>query len=370
MKPKRRLLLIASAAAATIVGLVLWLSLRHEQLYKVTILPSSGVKNIFPSAINDPGQIIVTGKDAVGKTHTFLWDGDSSRQELDLRPISQPNPFGLNNAGQIICFDCDSASQSFLETFFYDFENGKQRPVMLTNDPNDLLLATDINNRGQVVGALDVHAFIWDETTGMRSLGTPEGYFSSCGEAVNDSGQVLGSLVPDANSDEEISCYWHSTDPGSMSTMPLLAPNDFPGGLDINNNGYVLGRKQRSEKAGHWAFLWREDGEIKWLFPFERPRHPYPPILNDPNQVLYSREHRSSLERLSKKYFGPYTQHCLWDPRRGNVVLDDQVPRRLGQLVSVVDINNLGCIVGVIRSADRDEELAVLLEPIAGLWQE
>ena len=60
--------------------------------------------------------------------------------------------------------------------------------------PGDLCSsALAINNRGQVAGATDLHAFFWSAETGMVALGTlgdPSGV--STAYAINDWGQVVG----------------------------------------------------------------------------------------------------------------------------------------------------------------------------------
>jgi hypothetical protein len=72
--------------------------------------------------------------------------------------------------------------------------------------------------------------------------------------------------------------------------------------------------------------------------------------------------------RFSRKYFPSYTVHCLWDPERGKVVLNDQVPHELGKLVDVLDINNRGCIIGTIHPKGSGRRIGVLLEPIPERW--
>lgn len=148
-----------------------------------------------------------------------------------------------------------------------------------------------------------------------------------------------------------------------------------PGAIDLNNKGYVVGKMYRLDEDGAWdrdriwIFLWTKQSGvegIEYLFQLEDSVGPL--VFNDANQVLYGEKRTSSLERLSSKYFGPYTQHCLWDPKRGKIVLDRQIPRETGKLLRVRAINNRGCIVGVIRLTSSGREAAVLLEPIPERW--
>jgi len=206
--------------------------------------------------------------------------------------------------------------------------------------------------------------FIWDKTHGMRMLSKGR-WQAGRASAINDAGQVVGFIG--SFSAPNIPCFWDSTDPAAEMPPPVMAgalypDTAYPGGSAINNAGYVLGRRGNREEGGMWASLWTEESGIEFLFPLDNSVHP--PKFNDANQVLYNERHTSLLERFSKKYFGPYTQHCLWDPKRGKIILDDQVPREMGKLESLLDINNKGCITATVRRGKLEKPVAVLLEPI------
>ena len=211
-------------------------------------------------------------------------------------------------------------------------------------------------------------AFIWDKANGMRKL-SPGNRWESTALAINDAGQVMGSIGTYQSPRNPVPCFWDSTDPAAEPSTPLMPPMDYPGGKDLNNNGYVTGRMYHWDRAEQWAFLWKEGtgaADSEYLFPLIDSVGPM--RINDANQVLYGEKHTSSLERFSKKYFPPYTQHCLWDAKRGKIVLDEQVPSEMGTLLHIRDINNRGCIIGIIRSAGLGNELGVLLEPIPEPW--
>jgi len=364
MKPKRRLLLIASAVAIVLVGLVFWLSLRHEQLYKVTVFPSLGTTYTRPTAINDRGQVVGL-MDINGTPHLFLWDREDGMK--DLGPMDAYN-CDINNAGQIAGTLTDPNGNK--QAFFWDPNDG--RKLLGTLGGTDSL-AKALNNRGQVVGFAyrDRHrpdAFIWDKTNGMQSLTPAERQYGKA-RAINDAGHVLGEIGAEIG---EFSlypswtpCYWHSTDPPARLE---LSPDGYLGGSAINNNGYVLTTRGSRRKRTYRLCLWRKDAGLKRLFPIELSTHPV--FFNDANQVLHSEYHPNPLQRLTRKYFSCYSYRVfyLWDPKRGKVVLNDQVPHRLGKLVLVADINNRGCIVGSILPEGSAQHLEVLLEPIPERW--
>lgn len=373
MKPKRRLLLVASAAALVFVGLAALLSRRNVQLYKVTVLPSLGGIRTRPEAINDRGQVVGFSEIVGGNSHLFLWDRENGMQDLGPK---NGGDVDINNAGQIAGTMTDPNGNR--QAFVWDLKDGKQ--MLGTLDCAESI-ALGINNRGQVVGTLYPvlsrpprtkltwqdfkQAFIWDERNGMQKLFASEQPGSGAG-AINDTGQVIGFIATFKYSWHEGPCFWESTDPAVAHVPPLQSPVDYPGGTDLNNNGYVLGKGYHWDKDEEWAYLWSKKTGMEYLFQLENSAGSLK--FNDANQVLYGEKHTSSLERFSKKYFGPYTQRCLWDPKRGRIVLDNQVPREMGELLHVRAINNQGCIVGVIRSRGLGNERGILLEPIAGRW--
>lgn len=358
MKAKRRLLLVASAVALA-VSVRLLFSLRHVQLYKVTVLPTSG----WSMAINDRGQVAMVIRPA-RKSHLFLWDRDSGMK--DLGPMHVEN-FDINNAGQIAGTITDPYDNS--QAFFWDPNDGKR---MLGTFGGNESSALALNNNGQVVGFSNSsngrrQPFIWDKANRMRTL-TPDERQRGGAKAINDAGQVIGGIgteIGDAPPSWS-ACYWDSTDPLATPVMAGLSSDHYPpSGFDINNNGDVLATQRRRPKRGPWLCLWRKDAKLKWLL-----RLDYVDLIafNDANQVLYTEYHDSPLARLSRKYFQSHTMHCLWDPKHGKIQLDSQVPSDVGKLCGVVDINNHGCIVGVIRSANQGRELSVLFEPMPERW--
>jgi probable HAF family extracellular repeat protein len=105
------LLLVAPAVA----GLVLSMSLRHERLYTVTVLPMLGGKATLPCAINDYGQIAGFAETPDGQDHIFLWDRVSGMK--DLGPTDESG-LDINNAGQIA--GTTQASNGYMVAFLWD----------------------------------------------------------------------------------------------------------------------------------------------------------------------------------------------------------------------------------------------------------
>ncbi|MHC4146478.1 MAG: hypothetical protein ACYSUD_17050 [Planctomycetota bacterium] len=340
--------------------------LRHEQLYKVTVLPTLGGWLTYAGAINDHGQIVGVGYNSSRKVSLFLWDRDNGIR--DLGPAAQWDA-DINNAGQITAMIMDPNGNR--QAFIWHPETDRQMLGTLSGAES---VAAATNNKGQVVGFSNSadgrqQPFIWDKSNGMRRLPTA-GRQAGMATAINDTGQVLGS-VGKAQIPHQIPCFWPSTDPSAEPAPPLLRGLSYPvtnyqGGSAINNNGCVLGKTYR--EGYQWAFRWTQETGIEFLFSSENPVHSLK--FNDANQVLFKETHTSSLERISKKYFGPRKQFFVWDPQRGKILLNTQVPKEMGKLGSVANTNNRGDIIGTLHVGRLGKKVPVLLEPIPERWDE
>ena len=366
MKSKRRFLLIASAITVIIIGLILWHSFRHEQLYKVTLLPTLGLRRTIPEAINNNGQVVGAICSTVTNRSTlFVWDRENGIRDVGLTTYGWND---INNAGQIVGTTTDPNGSK--QAFIWDPNDGIQ--LLGTLDGTESY-ARALNNKGQVVGYSGpdrdrTQAFIWDKTNGMRNI-TPDDWEFAMATAINDSGQIQGDILTGSNihGPKWSSFYWNSTYSDETLTAIDISSQDNPlAGSGINNNGIVLAGTRRRRDGLNWACLWHKDAGLKYLFPCERFSDLV--AFNDANQILCSDHSLNRLQRLTRKFFPHHGVHYLWDPKRGKVILNNQVPNKLGKLFRVEDINNSGCIVGVILLKDSGQFAGVLLEPIPERW--
>ncbi len=113
--------------------------------------------------------------------------------------------------------------------------------------------------------------------------------------------------------------------------------------------------------------LWRKDREPVWLFPLA-DFDAHVALLNDANQVVYCETHRSSLAKWFPRWFPSSRRMFLWDPVRGSISFDRCVKLGGRDYFAVCDLNNKGCLVGVVQSSQGVHTSPVLLEPIAKKW--
>jgi probable HAF family extracellular repeat protein len=233
---------------------------------------SSGAWHAFswvPSTMTDLGtlggshseaQDVSDGNLIVGESSTadpevteraFLWH-DGSMADLDdpngkafCRADTHAN--AVNGNGLIVGYINDS--ECFLLPALW--ENGTATPFQ------GIGVASDINDEGQVVGWAETggfnvheHGFLWQHGTSQgQDLGTLGGN-RSVANAINESGQVVGSAqIPNGITH---AFRWQN---GSMIDLGVLGGN-FSSAADINDDGLVVGVTTTATGQTH-AFWWQ-----------------------------------------------------------------------------------------------------------------
>lgn len=102
----------------------------------------------------------------------------------------------------------------------------------------------------------------------------------------------------------------------------------------VNDHGQVAGFSHRVKNRPE-AFIWDKTNGMRSLTPDER-QYGEARAINDANQVLYREIRTSPFTRFSIKYFPPQAVHSLWDPKSGKIVLDNQIPSKMGKLLDVL----------------------------------
>lgn len=159
------------------------------------------------------------------------------------------------------------------------------------------LVAEAVNNRNQVAGTAILgdlaQAFVWDSSRGVRLLGVlPEGVIS-IGSDINDRGEVIGASGPTGFVwDERSGMRPLATLGGQSSTA-----------THINNLGQIVGLATTTvPEEGEHLFFRDVDGEVEDLGPGRIPFG-----VNDLSQVGFSVQSQTSFD----------SDVFIWRPRKG-----------------------------------------------------
>ena len=225
----------------------------------LTILDSLGGLDSDIAEINNRGDIVGWSQDRNGMQHAAIWT-DGSVVDLGVLVDSALRSIALqiNNRGQVVV---TAFEQSPLRGTLYLYRKGKV--TELGSLGGGFAWATDINEKGQVVGSSvtshgDTHAMLWQKGT-MMDLGTLGGNWSRA-DAINNKGEVVG--VSRTASGETRPFLWRN---GRMFELKTLGGQFGHRVADINGRGQVVGTSTMPDGSRHAVLWWK--GKITDLGP-------------------------------------------------------------------------------------------------------
>jgi len=198
------------------------------------------------NAINDTGQILLYDMSGY-----LVLNPDGTSYGLNNIPgYRSSSPSSLNSNGWAAGRTRDMVGYNYYPAIWDSQGNGSilSMPVGFTDSS-----VCAINDAGQVVGSVSdpvqVSAVIWN-TSGMPSL-LPhlDGYNRSYAQDINNAGWVAGG----ASSSFSQPVVWDES--GNVSALPLLQGGSYGSAYAINNNGLIVGYS--SDETGCMrAVLW------------------------------------------------------------------------------------------------------------------
>jgi probable HAF family extracellular repeat protein len=221
-----------------------------------TLVPDGRFSEVF--AINSKGQ--AAGYAATSEVnpvgfpifHAILWE-DGVMQDLGTLGGSYSFAEGINNRGQIVGW----AASTELDPNFGDqvihafrWEDGVMTDLGTLGGPSSV--ASGINERGQVVGAAHInsvvdpavgeplfHAFLW-QGGGMQDLGTLGGKVSFATE-INNRGQVVGDSLVTGDTTAHAFLWEDGVITDLNSQIPANSSWELLTAQGINDRGEIVG---------------------------------------------------------------------------------------------------------------------------------
>jgi probable HAF family extracellular repeat protein len=215
----------------------------------------------MPTAINDAGQVVGRQGD-----RGFTWTRTGGMVDIgNLGESGSTAPEAISGSGQVVG---RSGTDAFSWTRGGGMVNLGALPGRSGGD------AHAVNGHGQVVGysggSGDERAFSWTSSGGMVDLGAlPSDRGVSGATAVNDNGQVVGSsdkggdLHPDMPGPTPGSDPFSWTAAGGMVDLGNPSGHNFGRANAVNDSGQVVGSAQTEHAFHTQAFSWTaSDGLI------------------------------------------------------------------------------------------------------------
>ncbi len=132
----------------------------------------------------------------------------------------------------------------------------------------------------------------------------------------------------------------------------------------INNNGYVAGMIQNSQKKCNDVALWHSGtNQTKLILSNTGYSTNIFYQINDINQVILT-DFQDLPDLFNAEKSSLVTKSYLYDPRFGLISLDGYTPVKQDEFLCLAGINNKGVIIGVIQSKKDSHGRGVLFEPI------
>jgi uncharacterized membrane protein len=192
--------------------------------------------NANPRAINNFGTIVGFTETSVG---AFVWRKGAPTRLPDTDTFMPADAQSINDWGVIV--GSGALTQNGGTSFGHAFVRSRQKYTLLEDLPGgfDISFATDINNRGQVVGygysAEGIEPVLWEDGTVTSLADSSTGFIRTQASAINDRGVVVGSGI---KANRNVGFVWRE---GQIHELPAPAGADYAGASDVNNFNVVAG---------------------------------------------------------------------------------------------------------------------------------
>lgn len=220
-------------------------------IYGLQQLSTPGADYFNVTGINNVGQLSGDVRTADGTWHAVRWDGGVATY-LGTPTGLESSTYGINDQGLVV--GTIGSSPSWKAVIW----NGNS-PTFLPSPGVNHAVATAINEQGTVVGYVDTPRYLAAQWAigGPVTLPVSEPYTpGTSGNAINNSGQIVGSRTYGGNSDI-YPVLW-----SNGVQIDLQTSGSYAHALDINDSGEIVGYGVASFGAPTRVMFWDANGVL------------------------------------------------------------------------------------------------------------
>jgi probable HAF family extracellular repeat protein len=321
-------------------------------------LGTNGYRGSTAVAVNDLGQVIGTvfNENENVDPQAFLWTADHGMRELGTLGGTTSVATAINNFGQVVGTSATATGE--FHAFSWTARGGMVDLGVLAGGLASS--ATDVNDRGQVVGGsqklgateIEDHAVMWKANGRMIDLGPSD--LATRAWAISAGGHVMGYAYP-PGAQGGVTFRWTARH-GMVLTRGLGGWDTFA--MDVNATGQIVGYSHLPGsdvgQSNYHPFLWTVDGRIMDLGT-NTERYGWANAINEAGQVV-----GTAGGQFDNGVGEPGLHAFSWTARGGRV--DLRVPGE--DYSDAVGVNDRGQIVGNVTFPFPVGTRAVLWRPM------
>jgi uncharacterized membrane protein len=312
---------------------VLW---QRDAITDLGTLPDGGFQSAARS-VNDFGQVVGAALNTVSDANSmqagtaWLWSGISPAYSYQTRAFLWDRRNGMQDLGTLA--------------------GGSDAQAILINDRGQVLGWSYVGNKPTAACTFPITtgSFLWDRVHGMIDLGSFGGTCTIASD-LNNRGQVVGAsnLAGDASS---AAFLWER---GALHQLPGFAGGDFTGATTINDLGQTAGFAFLSGNGAFHAVLWKNRHSIADLGTLGADQCSYATSINELSQIVGSSLDNCDSETAISHAF-------LWES--GSIAdLNSLIPAGSNlALQAAITINNRGEIAGAGADASGNVHAFLLI---------